>query len=236
MKKTINWYRLSCLPVYFSLLFTSCKKESITTPPIASLTVTNAIVGGVGIRLGSGEVTVANNNYSQLAVTTGESDLYIYQVGDSSNPCFRNPKFFAEERAVYSLFLTGQLPNATGIVLQDNIPYHTDSTLGIRIINLSPNSPALNITLSTTPTVNEISNMTYLQHTDFKLYPAKAANTSYTFQVRKASDNTFITGSSSTSSFSFNTPRFTNVTLVIRGMVGGSGTSGFGFLRVNNDR
>jgi hypothetical protein len=220
--------------VVFLIIMTaaqSCKKGNIATLPVASLTVTNAIISGKSIRIGSIVTSVANNGSAQLTLKKGEQDLYVWPVGDSAHPYFTPSKFYAEEQAVYSLFLAGQLPNATGIVVQDNIPYHTDSTCGIRFINLSPNSPPLNITLSTTPTVNQVSNLTYLQYTDFKLFTAKAANTSYIIQVRKSSDNTILMTYPLSTPF----PRFTNVTLVIRGLVGAGSPLGLGVTRVNND-
>jgi uncharacterized protein DUF4397 len=156
----------------------------------------------------------------------GEHDLYIWPVGDSANPYYTSSKFIVEDRKVYSLFVCGQLSNITGIVVKDNLPYHVDSTFGVRIINLSPNSPELNITLSTTPGVKEVSNLAYLQYTDFKKYPAKANNQSYVFQIRNASDNSILI------SYPLSTRRFANVTLVIRGLVG----SNIGVTAVNNDR
>ena len=158
--------------------------------------------------------------------------MYIWPVGDSANPYYVNPKFVAKDREVYSLFVAGQIGSTTGLLIKDEIPYYTDSTFGVRFINLIPNSPPLNVTLSTiTPSVNEVSNLGYLQYTDFKIYPGKAANTSYTFQVRKASDNSIV------ASFTLSpVPRFANVTLVIKGMIGGTGTAAPGMFRINNDR
>jgi hypothetical protein len=218
------------LVIYLIIITTpSCKKDNITSIPLASLTVTNAIVNGKSIRIGNIVTSVANNGFSQLTLKEGEQDLYVWPVGDSTNPYFTRPKFYVEDRAVYSLFLTGQLSTITGIVVQDNIPFHTDSTCGIRFINLSPNSPPLNITLSTTPTIKEVSGLTYLQYTDFKLYPAKAANVSYGIQIRKASDNVILLTYSLTPM-----PRFTNVTLVIKGLVNTS--PALSIIKVNNDR
>lgn len=216
--------------VYAVVFFFSCKKDNISVPSVASLTVTNAIVGGSLIRVGSIVSPVANYSYEQLSIIAGETNLYVWPIEDSAHPYFQQPKFYADDRCVYSIFLTGQAPdNVTGVVLQDNIPYHTDSTCGVRIINCSPNSQPLNITLSSSPTVNEVSNLGYLQYTDFKLYPAKTANTDYTFEVRNAADNTLLDGGSIT----IPTPRFANITLVVLGM---AGTSSFGILSVNNDR
>jgi hypothetical protein len=206
------------------LVFVACKKDSISIKPLASLTVTNVVVNGPAIRVGSNLTQVANNNWKQLGLMAGENDLYIWPVGDSAKPFYTDPKFFADEGSVYSLFLAGQSPNVSGVVIKDDIPFHTDSTCGVRIINLVPNSTPLNISLSNSPAVNEVSDLGFQQYTDFKIYPAKASNVSYTFQIRKASDNTILFN------YSLPTPRFMNVTLVIRGIIQGSIT------RVNNDR
>ncbi|OQP59684.1 hypothetical protein A3860_36555 [Niastella vici] len=228
MRNFIHSIISGCIFITLATFFFSCKKDAIPVRPVASLTVTNAIVGSVSFRVGNIVLPIFIYDYAQLSIIAGESDLYVWPAGDSAHPYFQQPKFYAENRGVYSVFLAGQAPNnVTGIVLQDNIPYHTDSTCGVRIINCSPNSQPLNITLSTSPMVNEVSNLTYLQHTDFKLYPAKAANTSYVFQVRNAADNTLL------GSIALQTPRFANVTLVIKGMFG---TSSFGIFRVRNDR
>lgn len=206
------------------LALVACKKNNIVTKPLASLTVTNAVVNGPAIRVGSNLNSIFNNSSLQLGLFAGDNDLYVWPVGDSANPYYTSPKFFAAEGSVHSLFIAGQSPNISGVLVKDNIPYHTDSTCGVRIINLIANSTSLNITLSTSPTINEVTDLAYLQYTDFKIYPAKASNASYTFQVRKAIDNTVLFN------YSLPTPRFTNVTLVIRGVIPGSVT------RVNNDR
>jgi hypothetical protein len=216
------------LLVFLVILAASCKKYIIPSPSIASLIVTNVVVNGKTIRVNNNLLPVANNSAAQLTVPPGENNLYVWPVGDSANPYYTSPKFIAEDRCIYSFFLAGQAPNITGILVKDNIPYHTDSTCGVRFINLSPNSTPFNITLSTTPTVYEVSSLGYLQYTDFKLYPAKAANASYTIQVRKASDNSLLY------TYPLITPRFTNVTLVIRGLVNAS--PALTIIRVNNDR
>ena len=202
----------------------ACKKNGINTRSLASLTVTNVAVNGPAIRVGDNLNRINNNSSLQLGLYAGDNELYVWPVGDSANPFYTSPKFFAAEGSVHSLFIGGQSPNISGVLVKDNIPYHTDSTSGVRIINLVPKSTPLNITLSTSPTINEVTGLAYLQYTDFKIYPAKASNASYTFQIRKASDNTILFN------YLLPTPRFTNVTLVIRGVTTGSIT------RVNNDR
>jgi len=229
-------------PIYFLLLiamFLSCKKDEIETTPLTSFTMVNAVVGGAGVKLGNNTTTVANTSASanantsgtQMSLLAGENDLYLWPVGDSLHPYFVQNKFVSAGRETYSVFLCG-LPGATeGIVIKENIPYRTDSTAGIRFINLSPNSTPLNITLSTSTTVNEVSNLAYKQYTDYKSYPG-LYNSAYTFQVRAAANpNTVL------ASFALTTvtvPRFANITVVIREMPG----SPFRLrtTRVNQDR
>jgi hypothetical protein len=212
MKRILDFIPAGCFSILAMLAFVACKKNNLTTTSLVSLTVTNVVINGPAIRVGSNLNQVANNNSLQLGLIAGDNDLYVWPVGDSANPYYTSSKFFADENSIYSLFIAGRSPNISGIIIKDNIPYHTDSTCGVRIINLVPNSTPLNITLSSSPTTNEVSGLAYLQYTDFKIYPAKAANASYTFQVRKSTDNTVLV------SYLLNTPRFTNVTLVIRGL------------------
>jgi hypothetical protein len=229
MKKIFNTAVVLWIIGLVILLNISCKKDTIKNLPMASLNVVNAVAGGTQVRLGSYSGSIPNNFFRQSVLLAGENDLYLWPVGDSLHPYYTYSKFNVEDRDVYSLFLCGTpVAGVEGIIVKENLPYHSDSTCGIRIINLSPNSGALNITLSISPTVNEVSNLVYKQYTDFKLYPAKASNVSYVFQVRKVSDNTLL------SSLTLSTPRFANVTLVIRGMVGSS--PALGVIRVNNDR
>jgi hypothetical protein len=208
----------------------ACQKKHINAPIVSSLTITNAVIDGASIRLGSIVTPVTNNSFQQFTVFAGDNDLYVWPTTDSTKPYYANPKFYFEEREVYSLFLAGQLSDIRGIVIKENIPYHTDSTCGIRFINLVPNSVPLNITLSTTPAISEVSNLTYLQYTDFRMYPAKTENSSYAFQIRNSIDNSLVANYTLASPF----PRFANVTLVIRGIM--KGNPAVGVTRVNNDR
>jgi hypothetical protein len=210
--------------------FTACKKDKIETAPLTSLTMVNAVAGGVAVKLGSNATTINNNNANgtQMAIIAGETDLYIWPVGDSLHPYFTYPKFVSQDREVYSIFLCGT-PGATeGIVVKESIPYRTDSTAGIRFINLAPNKPSITITLSASPTVDEVTGLAYKSYTDFKTYPGKF-NSTYSFQVRDATNpGTVLTTFTLTAA---QVPRFANITVVIR--QNGTGVAAF---RVNQDR
>lgn len=229
MKYLNNLTSLICI----AILVGSCKKHKIEKFDVSSLTTVNAVVGGGGMKVGGQTTTVANNSFVHFSLLAGSNDLYVWPVADSLKPYYSYPKFVTQDREVYSLFVCGQAGGSEGIIIKENIPYRTDSTAGIRFINLSPNSTPLNITLSTSPTVNEVSDLAYKQYTEFKSYPG-LYNSSYTFQIRDTSTVSPATPLATFSLTATTVPRFSNITLVIRGLV--RATPALGVTRVNNDR
>ena len=215
--------------LFLLILFANaCKKNKLEVMPMGSLNITNAIAGGTTARFGSYATTIANNNFTQYSLLTGNSPLYIFPVGDSLHPYYNDNKFFESATDSYSLFLAGTPAAVDAILIKESISYRTDSTLGIRFINLSQNSPALNITLSTSPWVNEAAGLGYKKYTDLKSYPS-LYNSNYTFQIRDpANPNTVLTTFPLTAAA---LPRFANITLVIKGP-----SPAVSIFRVNNDR
>lgn len=211
----------------------SCKKYEVETNSMTSLTMVNAVVSGVGMKLGGLASTIANNSSAQLTLLAGSNDLYVWPVADSLHPYFSYPKFVTQGGETYTLFVCGQLGNTDGLIIKENLPYRTDSSAGIRFINLSPNSQPLNITLSTSPTINEVSDLKYKQYSEFKSYPGRY-NIAYTFQIRDASSASPAAPLATFSLAASAVPRFSNVTLVIRGLV--RAIPALGVTRVNNDR
>jgi len=230
-KTTIMKYLNQLLTVLLvGIITSSCKKDKVEATPLASLNVTNAIVGGTTAKFGSRAATIANNNYTQFGLVAGANDLYIYPSTDSLNPYFSEAKFATNEGEIYSLFLTGTTGAVEAVKIKETIPYRTDSTAGIRFINLAPNKPSLDITLSTTSTVNEVNGLVYKNHTEFKTYPG-LYNSTYTFQIRDAATVSPAAPLATFSLTATQVPRFANITIVIR--QNGTGVAAF---RVNNDR
>jgi len=211
----------------------SCKKYKVESYPMTSLTAVNAIVGGTGMKIGSQANVIENSNFLHFSLLAGSNDLYVWPVDDSLHPYYSNSKFVTQDREMYSLYVCGQVGNTEGVLVKEEIPYRTDSTAGIRFINLSPNSTPLNITLSTSPTVNEVSGLGYKQYTEFKTYPS-LYNSSYTFEIRDGSTASPAMPLATFSLMDFMMPRYSNITLVIQGLVGS--TPELQILMVNNDR
>lgn len=221
MKKLIQFFALLIIGT-----IASCKKNIAEITPLSSINITNAIINSNDLVLGNNTQPIANNASAKFTLKAGENDLNIYPIGDQTNRYYKH-SLNAANGDIYSLFLTGAVPDVEGVLVKDYLPAQADSTAGVRFINLSPDSESFNITLLATPTVNEVSGLSYKRYTDFKFYQAKSVNTTYVFQVRKVSDNSLLT------SYTLVTPRFSNVTLVILGLVR---NSSIGITRVNNDR
>jgi hypothetical protein len=215
------------------VLFSSCEKDEVKTTPLTSLAVVNAVFGGTTAKLGTNATNISNNSSAQLALKAGENNLYVWPVADSLKPYYTNAKFASSGGEVYSLFLAGTPASPEGIMVKETIPYRTDSTAGIRFINLAPNTGTkpINITLLSAPTTNDVSSLQYKTLSEFKAYPG-LYNSTYTFQIR---NDTSAAPKPPLATFALTAaqvPRFANITLVIRQ----NGTNGLSVFRVNNDR
>lgn len=214
------------------IFIASCKKDEIKTTSLSSLTAVNAVVDGNAMKLGSNATTINNNSSAQLALIAGENNLYLWPVSDSAKPYFTTNKFLTQNGEVHSLYVFGDTLNPQGMLVKETIPYRTDSTAGIRFINLSPNTAdkALNISLASAPGENEVSNLAYKQYTQFKSYPS-LYNSSYEFEIRNDTSAAPKTPLATFSLLSSEVPRFANITLVIH-----QAGTGLSIFRVNNDR
>lgn len=223
-----------CLITVLAIVFISCKKDAPNYRPLSSLKVVNTLTGGAVVKVNNNGTTVSNNAVADFSLPIGNPDIYVYPVADSANPYYTSNKGVAvSEGDIFTCFIGGNVANKTALLVKENLPVHTDSTAGVRFINLSPGSPVVKVTLSTSTGTSEFGDIVYGQPTEFKSYAAASINSTYTFQVRNAANNTIIASitMSGTTLASF-VPRFRNVTLVLRGVVGGSPAAGI--TRVNH--
>jgi hypothetical protein len=209
--------------------FHSCKKENNESNPIASLNVINAVVGGGNVKLNSLALDSAKSyNSKTFAIVPGE-DLKIFPTNSLLTPYYQNTKPQTEHGKMYSVFLCGQLPNVEAIFRDEQIPSpYRDSIFGVRIINLSPNSAAMNVTLASATNSNVFSNVAFKQITEIVTFPLPTvinAN-SVTFQIRDvggvllASYQLPVSANSLYPGISRNLQRFKNINLVIKGLQG----------------
>jgi hypothetical protein len=221
---------LKTLPILFLVFLLSCKEED-KAPRLASVNVVNATVNLPAVKVNYfgrpiGYAAYTNQvNYSANRVyslpTSGPVSLVIVPSADTLKVVYTG-ELNLPPGDIYSLYLT--------ILLKESIPaLYADSIMGVRFINLSPNSSPVAINILATPAVKEVSSLAYKQGTDFKTYPAKKANSTYVFQVRDAATAALL------ATYTLTTTRFLNVTLALKGLAGTTtGTNALGVMRVNN--
>lgn len=246
-----------------------CKKEKVVTLETASLNVTNLAVNAGATKINYFGTPIKWATYTQNANTTNTAAMVVapstlnfatqgkYTINVGSNPIVIVPtsdtltpiysgSVQTSAGDIHSLYLIGQSPTYESILMKESIPASTfpDSSINIRFINLSPNSPAVNITLAATTTVNEAAGLNYKQITDFKKYlvPTVIPAGSVTFQVRNATTNAILTtytlpaaGAAPNPTVGIALSRFKSITLAIKGLAGTTtGTNAYSVLPIAN--
>lgn len=188
----------------------ACKKQVINPGTTSSLTIVNAVVGSKPLVTNFSSSDTLPNYYrnalrlnyggwninNQLGAYSGNQSLRLYQYPDTlehSSPLF-NLTLDLPSHSIHSLFLTGTVSSPDTLFTTDKLPYHpaSDSSIGIRFINLSPGSSAISINISGYNNGSEVNNLNYKGVTGFKNYAATAAVDSYTFEIRDATTGDII--------------------------------------------
>jgi len=218
----------------------SCAKQS-TPPSTASLTLINTVVGSspslvlnfsdtggaitwysTALKLVYGTWTAYTN---MLGSYSGEQKLAVYHYPDTSahsTPLF-NLTLNLPAGTIHTLFLTGTVTAPDTLFTTDILPYHpaSDSSMGLRFVNLSPGSAPISINITGQAHGSEVSSLSYKGMTDFKNYPATASITDYKFELRDVATDTLITSYDVTGVNSVsgsNSRRFRNLTLALLGL------------------
>jgi len=231
MKRII--YRYFPLWMLFGITL-SCSKGS-KLKGVASLTIVNAVADSEpslipnfsgtdpltwyinGYKLGYG-ATMLTGSYS------GKLKLGIYHYPDTSVhtiPLY-NLSLDIPVGTVHTLFLSGTINSPDTLFTMDILPYHppSDSSVGIRFVNLSKGSTPVSVNIAGAAQGSEVSSLPYKGITAFTNYPATAAVSDYTFEFRDASSGTLIgaynlNGVNDTFS---NTRRFRDLTIALLGI------------------
>jgi hypothetical protein len=224
-----------CILATIGLFFSACKKDTYTNPQplLSSVTVVNATTGlgaiyfnqyTTGLVYATKLDSIIYKGMTEYGVPSGTVSLKIVSSRDTTKQIL-NGSFTIDPSKLYSLYVAGNQSGYEAIFnTETNIPRYTDSAVAIRVINISSNSPAVNVTLRATPAVNEFSNLAYKQQSSFNKYPLTSVNaaTGYIFDVRNATDNSLLASYSflSSSSPTIQAARFKAITLVISGRFG----------------
>jgi len=224
--------------ILFAAGIVGCQKNSpndIPVKPLASLTITNVISQGKFVRLNTNIMdSCALNNYKIFTLLAGNPSLIKAFASISPNAPYFEQLSNIINGGIYSLYLTGTHVAPEAVFIKDEIPpYPKDDVVNVRVINLSPNAGPLSISLASAPTVNIFTTIGYKQVAEFITLPlpSPVPSGADTFQIRDANGALLFTytlnGIVNPSS-----ARHRNITLAIKGKIGGVGTDSFGVLGV----
>jgi hypothetical protein len=186
--------------VMFSLALASCKKElTFKVSGTSSLTIVNGVVGNDYLYTDfngdkSNGVYISQINAIPYGYTnfynsySGQQKLGLYQIPDTnanSKPVF-NLTLNMPVNTIHTLFLMGNPQNPDQLFTTNVLPYHapSDSTMGIRFVNIAQGSDPVSVNLTGQANGSEADNLSYKSVTAFKNYYAGSAISSYTFEFR----------------------------------------------------
>ncbi|OQP52831.1 hypothetical protein A4H97_24345 [Niastella yeongjuensis] len=201
----------------------SCKKND-SFPVPATVNIVHAIANGKPIIpvFGSDAIeyfkaaqTVTFGNAAIYSLPGGLRPVYLAKNTDTTNRIY-DSEIDVAAGGIYSLFFAGDTSKPEAVFTRDEIPIYSDSTAGVRFINLSPASGPIKINVKGTAISKpDFSDIGYKQISDFKPYLATAAITGnrYIFEIRdQANDSLLVT-------YTWSYTRFKNNTLVFSGAV-----------------
>ncbi len=216
--------------------FVSCSKTKDIPLPSSSLTIVNVVAGGADLYAQFYYGTVANsfmnapiiglNGFKEFGGYSGDVPLSFFNKADTVN-VFYSDSVHLDMNNIYTLFLTGTSSAPEAFFYKEAVlPRYaaSDSVMGIRFANLSSGSSAVRINIQGSSD-NEAQHLAYKGVSDFKAYSvAKTIQPggSYIFELRDDASGalitTYILGSAAAM-------QSKNVTILLRGVPNGTGTS-----------
>lgn len=203
----------------------ACSDDENTTAPTptakANVKVVHASPDAPGVDL-LVDNTVAGtnltfpNNIGYLQVNAGTRNVKVNVTGTSTTVIQANLNLM--ENKFYSVFAVNQVSAIEALVLEDNLTNPASGKAHVRFIHLSPNAPAVNITLTDGTIV--FGNVAFKGSVDFT--PLDAGT--YNLQVRDAATNSTVV---------LELPNVTLqagkiYTVFAKGLLGGSGAQALG--------
>ncbi|MDB5089224.1 MAG: hypothetical protein JWR09_3218 [Mucilaginibacter sp.] len=189
-----------------------CKKDKNlnVTQITSSLTVINAVPGSsplatnfsTNYTLTSYYKNALRINYGTFSSSyefgshSGTTPLELYQYPDtlsSSTPLYKLSLNLGSG-SIHTLFLTGLLSSPDTLFTTDHPRYHSssDSTMGVRFVNLSPGSNPVSVDIQGKANGSEVSSLAYKGITGFKNYVTNSTVSSYTFEFKDAATGTLL--------------------------------------------
>jgi hypothetical protein len=240
------------------LILSGCSKQA-SRPifAVASLNVVNALPTSKPLILIQGppsaEIgmfspigTLSYNGTTVLTPMSGSEMFYALQkdadtssITEHGGDYMFNSVLNFTTHNFYSLFITGKDTTSPDyLFVQDTIAVRTDSTAGIRFVNLSAGSNSVSIDIKGEANGGVVPALAYKGITSFRSFPATSTISSYVFEFRDAVSGNLLasytlSGVNTNSTTVANTVLFKNFTIALIGQPAG-GVVAQSCLRVNS--
>jgi hypothetical protein len=179
------------LAIMSMILFISCSDSGTDPKPMskAMVNVVHASPDAPGVDLLVDDAVAGTNlmfpNYTgYLEVNAGLRNIKVNVTGTDQTAIEANLDLM--KNVYYSVFATGKVANIAPLVLEDNLATPADGKAHVRFIHLSPDAPAVDITLTDGTVV--FGDVEFLEVIDFT--PLDAAT--YDLQVRLQGTDTVV--------------------------------------------
>jgi hypothetical protein len=237
MKYGLTRYLAAWLPL--AALF-SCVKSN-NPPGTASLTIVNAVAGSNPLYTNFSTTQALEWYFAAAQISFGSSEefssfsghqqLALYQDTLAQSAPLYNLTLNLPIGTIHSLFLTGTTSAPDTMTTVDAPPYHpaSDSSMGIRFVNLSPGSAPVSVDIQGEANGSEAPGLPYKSITAFKDYPVTSAVSAYTFEFRDAASGTLL------ASYTISSTPYFNYTIALEGLPGvGPGPTAQAAYVINN--
>jgi hypothetical protein len=236
-------YALTLCVLAFAIV--SCSKTYTTPQASSSLTITDAIPGST--------VMVPNFNSTQklqyyksaqqipaggsfeFGGYLGDIPLSVSQLADTTHTVF-NSTIHIAPNSVHNLFLTGTLTAPDYLFTTDTLAFPTDSAVNVRFVNISTNSNPISIDISTNAGTPIVASLPYKGVGEFLHFTFKTTvpATSYNIEFRDVATNKVLYTYALTAATVIPAKLFKDITLVFKGLPGGTGVNAQGVILVND--
>ena len=215
--------KLTALLITSSLLFFGCSDDDSPTMPLAqnaNVKVVHASPDAPGVDLlVDNDLAGANltypNNTGYMEVEEGTRNIKVNVTGTSTTVIQADLPIVGNKN--YSVFAVGAVANLAPIVIEDDLTSPAAGNSHVRFIHLSPDAPAVDITLTDGTVV--FGNYKFKEYSSFTPLPAA----SYNLQVRLAGTSTVVLELPGISVANGNI-----YTVFAKGFVGGTGNQALG--------
>ena len=217
-------YKVAAILLASTLLFVGCSDDddNPTTPVVqnANVKVVHASPDAPGVDLlvdnaVAGTNLTYPNNTGYLSVEAGTRNIKVNVTGTSTTVIQADLPILGDKN--YSVFAVDAVANLSPIVIEDDLSSPAAGNSHVRFIHLSPDAPAVDITLTDGTVV--FGDYEFKEYSDFTPLPA----TSYDLQVRLAGTSTVVLELPGISVMDGNI-----YTVFAKGFVGGTGNQALG--------